>query len=182
MRYATKVSLIVKLDSNNVEMIYPPYLDITYEEKAVSEIEKSVGNSKKELTFSTAYEMDTTGFWSGVRKLNIVSWIVLAGLILINFCINQKADRLDTDENARIGDSFFSGLFDILHLFSSIFFWMMVLVTGCAFVFFKFQERVYFLVPPLTPESIELNYKYYDRFLIALTITRFFSLLFKIYE
>jgi hypothetical protein len=61
VRYAKDIKLIVTLDSDRIEMIYPPYLEISYEEKSVEDITTS--SSAKTFLFSSEYIMDTTGFW-----------------------------------------------------------------------------------------------------------------------
>jgi len=44
---------------------------------------------------------------------------------------------------------FFRGLVAALDKFSYLMFWFMVFATGYLFIFFKFQERVYLLMPGL---------------------------------
>jgi hypothetical protein len=64
--------------------------------------------------------------------------------------------------------------------FATLFFWFIVGVTGWLFIFFKLQERVYYLIPSITPASFESDYKPYDGMLIALVVTKFLSLSYKI--
>mmetsp|Transcript_2523 Transcript_2523/g.3151 ORF Transcript_2523/g.3151 Transcript_2523/m.3151 type:complete len:83 (+) Transcript_2523:1776-2024(+) len=47
-----------------------------------------------------------------------------------------------------------------IDLFSKLFFWYLVTMTGYWFIFFKLQERVYCFLPGLDTHST--NYKPYD--------------------
>lgn len=57
-------------------------------------------------------------------------------------------------------------------------FWFMVFATGYLFIFFKFQERVYLLMPGL--DSLA-DYQVYTDFLIAVTVCKFVSMAYTIY-
>lgn len=63
-------------------------------------------------------------------------------------------------------------------LFSTMFFWFLYAMTGYWFIFFKFQERVFVLMPDL--DSYKLNYRPYDGMLGTVAICKFLSLGFKI--
>lgn len=50
VRYAKKITLKVQLDKNEPEMIYPPYLEIQYQEKKTSEILGKQGQTSTRFT------------------------------------------------------------------------------------------------------------------------------------
>ena len=55
---------------------------------------------------------------------------------------------------------FLKSLVAIIDVFSTLFFWLCVLLTGYWFVFFKLQERVYCFLPGL--DTYMENYKSFD--------------------
>jgi len=71
-------------------------------------------------------------------------------------------------------------IFLLLELFSTVCFWFIVACTGWWFVFFKLQERVYYLMPMMTEAQYEENYKQFDKMVIFVTIAKFLSLAAKI--
>ena len=100
VRYAKGMKLKIRLDESddNEEMIYPPYLEIDYEEKKVEEIEgAAVGETLTTVTFVSEYSMDTGGFW-GMAEVVFYILISLLGLIIITMiCIQIKLSRLEAD-------------------------------------------------------------------------------------
>ena len=67
----------------------------------------------------------------------------------------------------------------LTELFSTVFFWFVVACTGWWFIFFKLQERVYYLMPVMSDASMD-DYKPFDKMILFLLIFKFFSLAFKI--
>jgi hypothetical protein len=65
-------------------------------------------------------------------------------------------------------------------LFSTIFFWFLYAMTGWWFIFFKFQERVFVLMPDL--DSYNQNYYHFDVLLGLVSSFKFLSMLYKIYQ
>jgi len=80
--------LKVTLDRENLERIYPPYLEINYEEKRVENIRSDdVTQRLKTVSFTSEYIMETDGFW---KVAKVFFWILIGiiGLIaIIKSCI-----------------------------------------------------------------------------------------------
>lgn len=67
----------------------------------------------------------------------------------------------------------------LLHTFSSLFFWFLVILAGYWFVFFKLQERVYLLLPDVDHSSP--LYFSFDVIFGLVLATKLVSLIYKIY-
>jgi len=65
-----------------------------------------------------------------------------------------------------------------LDYFSKMFFWLMVGLSGWWFVFFKLQERVFYLLPELG--NVKYNYKPYNAMLASVLAAKCLSILYKI--
>ena len=97
VRYAKDIKLKFTLDTNNIEQIYVPYVDILYEEKSAEDIRKSSEEYTKEISFMSTYSMDTSDFWTSVRTVFIVLIIIFV-LMVFMFCIlYMRADKLETN-------------------------------------------------------------------------------------
>jgi len=79
IRYPKSITLRVKLDSINEEMIYVPQLIIEYRERSQTVIESY---TLSDVTFTSEYAMDTSNFWESVKILFIVL-NVFFGVILV---------------------------------------------------------------------------------------------------
>jgi len=96
LRYAKRLTLKVQLDEVENEMIYPPHLEIKYEEKYTSEVldfESQTGRFA-DIAFLSESSMDTTGFWEFAGTIFIVLMVLLGLIVLVFFMISAKADRL----------------------------------------------------------------------------------------
>ena len=97
VRYAKDIKLKFTLDTNNIEQIYVPYVDILYEEKSAEDIRKSSEEYTKEISFMSTYSMDTSDFWTSVRTVFIILIIIFV-LMVFMFCIlYMRADKLETN-------------------------------------------------------------------------------------
>ena len=140
VRYAKGIKLKIRLDESgdNEEMIYPPYLEIDYEEKKVEDIEgAAVGDTLTTVTFVSEYSMDTGGFWGGAE---VVFWILiglLVALVLQVVCVQLRQSSLEADQ-AGPGLALIKGFTHAVDYFSTIFFWYLVAMCGWWFAFFKF--------------------------------------------
>ena len=174
------MSLKISLDSaaGYEEQIYRPYVEISYTEKKKDDILASDSGRNMAVKFVSEYFMDTSGFWSLARAVFIILLVVLIFTVLVMICVYLKADRLEVDQAASMSNSIIKSFTIAVDMFSTIFFWYTFFATGWWFVFFKFQEAVYALMPGL--DSYEENYKMYDVFLVVLTVMKFISLAYKI--
>ena len=66
-----------------------------------------------------------------------------------------------------------------MNVFSSVFFWFLVILAGYWFVFFKMEERVYLLLPDVNHSS-SLYYSFDVIFGLVIS-TKLFSIFFKIF-
>jgi hypothetical protein len=174
------VSLKIMLDKQNIERIFPPYLEITYEDKTADDILNAVEERYKEMKFVTEYNMDTTSFWKGVKTTFNILIAVLCLTRFVFMVIYQQQDRLDTDRTANFNLTLVRSFTELMDMFSTMFFWFLVGVTGWLFIFFKLQERVYYLIPSLNEATFLSDYKPYQGLLTALVVTKFVSLAYKI--
>jgi meckelin len=65
----------------------------------------------------------------------------------------------------------------VLHVFSNICFWFLVILSGYWFVFFKMQERVFVLLPDIYTS----NYTPFVILFIGVLATKLISILYKIF-
>jgi meckelin len=150
LRVANSIKIKIRLDPKEPEQIFPPYLEISYMEQDVALIESQ---RFLKISFTSEYFSDTSGFWSlmGTCFGIVITMLVVA--LMAQLVVTQMQERLETDDNARMGYIIEKFVFSAIELFSYLMFWLMVLATGGLFIFFKFQERVYLLMPGL--DSVE---------------------------
>jgi hypothetical protein len=159
-------------------MIYPPYVELEYEEKTVADIKASAVARFTEVEFIAENFMDPKGFWSLATSAFWTLCVILALAVCLFVGISSKAERLTTDATASTQLAAFRGITTSLSLFSSFFFWYLFAMCAWWFIFYKLQERVYCLLPPLG--SFEDNYVQYEGMLIALTVCKALSIFYKI--
>lgn len=78
------MTLRIKLDINNDEMIYTPLLLINYRERSKTGI---ASNSLATVSFTAEYAMDTTNFWNAAKGLFIGFMVFFALIVVIQMCI-----------------------------------------------------------------------------------------------
>lgn len=159
-------------------MIYPPYLEVEYQEKTVADIKASAVARFTQVEFIAENFMDPAGFWSLATSAFWTLCVILALAVCLFVGISSKAERLATDATASTQLAAFRGITTALSLFSSFFFWYLFAMCSWWFIFYKLQERVYCLLPPLG--SFEENYVQYEGMLIALTVCKALSIFYKI--
>jgi meckelin len=180
VRYAKTMRLVVTLDANKEynEMIYTPYLEINYEEKQKDMILEE-NDKMKDITFMAEYKMDTKSFWQLCKTLFWILFVVMLLSVLVFLNVQSNTERLATDKSASNTLAMTNGFFMTVDLFSTIFFWFLYAMTGWWFIFFKFQERVFVLMPDL--DSYNTNYYSFDVLLGLVSVFKLMSLFFKIY-
>jgi meckelin len=137
VRYAKKVSLKIELDQEEPEKIYPPYLEVEYQEKRVADIKKSNLARFAQVEFIAENFMDPQGFWTFAESVFWTLCVILLLAVCIFVGISHKADRLATDATASSQLAAFRGITTALSLFSSFFFWYLFAMTAWWFVFYK---------------------------------------------
>lgn len=93
VRYAKELSIKVELDPNAEynEMIFPPYIEVMYEEKRSSDILGSTATGKlADISFKSEYFMETTGFWDLARTLFIILISFFVVIILVKIVIDSR--------------------------------------------------------------------------------------------
>jgi meckelin len=163
VRYPKSITLQVGLDisgdGGKEEKIYSPLLKIYYRERSARYIAE---NHLTTVSFTAEYSMDTSNFWS-TEKAVFVCGAILAFVVLIIksivFCFQGNLG--DEDKEAQYKYCFIKMIINSIDVFSAIFFWYMFAVTAYWFTFFKWQQNVYLLLPPLNTHSE--NYYPFDR-------------------
>lgn len=137
VRYAKKVSLKIELDQDQPEMIYPPYLEVEYQEKTVADIKASAVARFTQVEFIAENFMDPKGFWSLATSTFWTLCVILALAVCLFVGISSKAERLATDATASTQLAAFRVITTALSLFSSFFFWYLFAMCSWWFVFYK---------------------------------------------
>ena len=86
VRYPKSITLRIKLDPVNEEMIYTPLLVIEYRERSKTIIENY---ALSDVSFTTEYAMDTTSFWKTTKGLFIALMAFFVLILIIQvfvFC------------------------------------------------------------------------------------------------
>ena len=152
-----------------------PYFVIKYEDKRSIDIERTGEDSEAEtkVSFKSFYEDDSRSF-STLAWWCLIMVIVLVAITWCSSCCIQTGGNLQDDCFFR----FLLQIFRLLDIFSTLFFWYLVLMTGYWFVFFKLQERIFCFLPSFlgSPEP----YLAYTWFFSAVGISKLISMLFKI--
>lgn len=175
LRVANSIKIKIRLDPKLPEQIFPPYLEISYLEQEVQLLETQ---RFLKISFTSEYFSDTSGFWSLVGAFFGIVVAMMAVSVCARGCVQLRQERLETDEAARVQEAIFKALVTGLDMFSYLMFWFMVFATGYLFIFFKFQERVYLLMPGLDARA---DYQIYTDFLIAVAACKFASMAWTIY-
>lgn len=146
MRYAQSISLQISLDQDKNEMINVPYVEIEYRERRAEDIAQK--GDLATVQFRSAY-LDTSA--SFLTFAQVVLYLAI-GVIVLSFfsycCIlNFYRPTLSNPQENNFCIKILESLLMLMDVFSTLFFWYLVLMTGYWFVFFKLQERVFTFLP-----------------------------------
>lgn len=156
IRYAKSIRLTTTVQEIVTNKIYPPVLEILYEERLVSDFYRNGvdedGNPPEETTyvelvFTVEYTENFDGFWQSTSAFfGITMTIVgLFGLLrLYNW--SRRNSRLPGDAPVNFG-FILRGISYMLSTFSTVFFWFLFAFSAYFFIFFKMQDRVHLLLP-----------------------------------
>lgn len=135
VRYPMDITLRVKLDPDNDEMILNPLLIVNYRERSRTGV---AANSLATVSFTTEYAMDTTNFWQTTRGLFIGVLILLGVVILVQMCIwTWSPNQLSDDQSAKCKFAIVKFIITCLDVYSNLVFWFLVIMAGYWFIFFK---------------------------------------------
>jgi hypothetical protein len=84
IRYPKSITLRIKLDPDNQEMIFTPLLIINYRERSQTTIEEM---SLSQVSFTAEYAMDTTAFWKVCKIVFIIINILFAIILIIKMIV-----------------------------------------------------------------------------------------------
>lgn len=158
------------------EAIFVPYLEIDYEEKQADAIFADEEAKYKDVYFISEYTMGQEGF---IRLRRSVFFVLLAIVTLVwivrtgTYSATQKMTGRDGSFTLIV-----KSVMSLFEVFSTVYFWYLYAMTGCYFLFFKYQQRVYVLLPGL---EIQYNFEPYDGMLGTVALTKLLSLTSKIY-
>lgn len=174
VRYARNMTLKVELDMdpNFAEAIYVPYLEIEYEEKAADKLDDDEAKYK-DVYFISEYTMGHEGF---VKLRRAIFFVLLVSMLLIWLALTYS--RMNASTGAGTATLIVKSVMSLFEVFSTFYFWYLYAMTGAYFIFFKYQQRVYVLLPGL---DIQYNFEPYDGMLGVVALTKLLSLTNKIY-
>ena len=171
------MTIEVKLDPSNEEMIYLPYLRIAYRERTMTYIKET--NAMAEIEFATYYIADTTAFWETAMAIFYTLLAILVLIIVIKMQVLLSRPQFGNIQNEACRDSMINMVVFILDFFSTIYFWYLFFMIGYWWVFFKLQERVYTFVP--THATYWENFEQYDWLFGWVTGSKIAFVMFKVF-
>eukprot|EP01112_Ceratiomyxa_fruticulosa_P015929 TRINITY_DN476_c0_g2_i2.p1 TRINITY_DN476_c0_g2~~TRINITY_DN476_c0_g2_i2.p1 ORF type:complete len:1026 (+),score=149.84 TRINITY_DN476_c0_g2_i2:116-3193(+) len=140
IRYASSIELIVTVQDDNHQLIYPPILNIRYADVYTTQV--LAGNTYA-TSFTTEYLQNLTQFWHTALILLIIGLAI--GGILWGFRMFQWIRR-----NQHPGISCTLALRGVLLAWdcsSDIIFWLVFAICCYWYLFFKGQDNVFVLTP-----------------------------------
>ena len=180
VRYAKRITLRVTLDNSRSigkeETIYAPLLEIHYRERNFNYIKE---NPLTKVSFTAEYSMDTSKFWRTENVMFVFICILAAVVLLIKMAAFMMQGNLGNDDfSAKCKYFFVRLIIDSLDVYSNILFWYLFSVTVYWFTFFKWQENVYILLPPLATHTE--NYYPFDCLFAVVASFKLVSIAYKI--
>jgi meckelin len=157
VRVASKLTLKTYLNRARGQAIYPPVLEVTYTDRTAADVENyprsALGSAAvtanletvatPRLSFTVLYTMSVSGFLTIMLFLFITLMILIfLGAVFKLFFLLRRA------QSAAI-DFIFLGkmVLYLAELFARVFFWLLVGISFYWFIFFKWQDAVYVLLP-----------------------------------
>jgi len=177
VRYPYNMVFEYKLDPSNEEMIYLPYLRISYRERTHTYIKET--NSAAKIYFATYYIADTTKFWEVAMGIFYTLLAILILIIIIKMQVLLSKPQIGAEQNDNCKTGIISLIVFILDFFSTFYFWYLFFMIGYWWVFFKLQERVYTFVP--THETYWTNFEQYDWLFAWVTGSKLVYVIFKVF-
>ena len=176
IRYAKEITLRISLDPINEEMIFTPLLIINYRERTMDAIKT---NPLAGVSFRSEYLLESDSAQRVIRGIFIGIMVLFGLLVIMQICVWSSTPSLTDDRTANCQYTIVKVLVTLLNNFSHLFFWFLVIISGYWFVFFKWQEQVYILLPEVNHYN-NLYYSFDVVFGLVLS-TKLVILLYKIY-
>lgn len=149
IRYATRITMQIQIQSEKTSRLYPPRLTIEY---ATATKGKWTGEGKATSVFQVEYSMRSNKFWEAMQiTVGFLSafGIVIVGIRISNWFSRQRA----SDDSGSAGSTY--GLSLVLHAVMVachtsvvLLFCFLFMICLYWFVFFKLQNEVFLLLPP----------------------------------
>ena len=156
VRFAKSVSLTFSAQDMAANKIYPPVLEVLYQEVLVSDFFAAgvdeLGNPPRsatnvEVSFTVSYTQDYTGFWRTASALFATAMTGVALLSLLRlYNWTRRNSRLPGEGQLDLV-FLLRALSYMMSTFSSVFFWFLFCYAAYFFVFFKLQDNVQLLLP-----------------------------------
>jgi meckelin len=160
VRYASSMTLDIRIQDHNPELIYIPVLTITYTDVRTEDVNSAYATTV-EYSFNTRYSMDVTSFRAAFKAVTITA-IVLSIVIFLIRLYNWRTRNLRPHimsgvNNMSYGNSFGSVDINMLievaaigaHSWVMVCFPIIVLSSAYWFTFFKLQDTVSIMLPPM---------------------------------
>jgi len=156
IRFAKLITLTTTVQKGKPNRIYPPVLEILYEERLVTDLFKSgvdeQGNpleatTNVDISFVVEYTEDYGSFWSSTSAFFGITSTIVALLALTRlFNWSRRNSRIAGD--APVDFVFVArGISYVFSTFASVFFWFLFAYSAYFFVFFKMQDNIHLLLP-----------------------------------
>ncbi|KAF1324640.1 Transmembrane protein, partial [Globisporangium splendens] len=145
-RYADSMTLTIRAQTKSVDAIYPPLLSISYVDT------QSLRNAS--MRFHVAYASDTTKFWTTAMSL----FIAACGFAACRVVLHTYTWQRRSTRNEELGAAMWHSIAHVLMCSASNFalasFGILLVMTNYFFVFFKWQARVYVLLPEVNYDDV----------------------------
>lgn len=129
-------------------------------------------------TFTAEYAMDTTKFWHVVKIVFIIFNGIFGALLVLQMIVWCRTPSLSDDASAQCKYAVVKMFITALDLYSYLFFWFLVVLSGYWFIFFKCEERVYMLLPALN--TGKTNYMPFNILFAIVIAFKLLSIIYKI--
>jgi len=182
VRYADTIFLDVQIREDDPEQIYVPVLTIQYKDASTSGWESRRSEAYTETHFDARYSMNTDDFFSILDGFFIAGIVLFVLLFLLRYfnwrTRNTRPLAAVAVQGQGTNGLTLSVLMDVsaiaMHCWVQVFFPMTLLVCQYWFVFFKIQDTVAVMLPPM--EDIYSSGSDYNVFVSMLHLLFFFQL------
>ena len=142
--YAQDMVLRIKMQDGSTTKIYPPILSINYAQRELSSIQDTSSSSiYSTINFQVEYRKSDQAIRNARTGLFITFFIIGFFMFLLRTIIWLKTNLIVTLDSSFIGRM-------IIFLYASLsdsFFWTVFFLDFYAFIFFKGQDTIHFLLP-----------------------------------
>jgi len=123
--------------------------------------------------------MDTVNFWKTQGVFFVIVIVLAIVVLIVKMTAFMMQGNLGNDDfSAKMKYLFVRLVIDTIDVISNIFFWYLFSITVFWFTFFKWQENVYLLLPPLNTHTE--NYYPFDCLFAVVASCKLVSIAYKI--